>query len=67
LTFSIRLCRISKICKDNEEKKQIGISRSEREAVKALGWMICVPFLPLPGMTGTGAPVTEYPRDPVSG
>ena len=38
---------------------------SERETVKALGIAVCAPLPVLPGMTGTGAPVTEQPRCPV--
>ena len=41
---------------------------SERGTVKALGVISCGPLLPMPGMTGTGAPVTEQLRYPaVSG
>ena len=49
MTFPVQLCKIQKICKDHEKKKQANAPISEREAVRALGDYPAGPFLRCPG------------------
>ena len=64
LTFSLVMLKYTGICKDNTETKQYLTALCERGMVEALGKETASHFCPLPGRTGTGAPVTERLRCP---